>query len=158
MQGVTGKRVAASKTEQVQIVMPEDSNSSGRLFGGKLMQWIDIVAGIAARRHANCNVTTLFVDSLHFKAPANMNDTIVLIANLVYVGRTSMEVKVDTYAESLLGERKLVNSAYLVLVALDSSGKPTPVPPLILETDDERREWEEGLKRREIRKQRNPEA
>ena len=150
-----GKHTADSRTVQVQIVMPEDSNGSGRLFGGRLMQWIDVVAGITARRHANCNVTTLIVDNLHFKAPAYVNDTIVLIANVVFVGHTSIEVKVDTFVESLQGDRKLVNSAFLVLVALDNKGKPTPIPPLIIESEEEKKEWEAALKRRDLRKQRS---
>ena len=156
MQYKNGKSVSESRTEQVQSIMPKDSNASCRLFGGRLMEWIDVVAAIAARRHANKNVTTLFVDSLHFKEPVNINDTIVLIAKLVFVGRTSMEVKVETYVESFHGSRHLVNTAYLVLVALDEDGKPTPVPPLIPETDEEKREWEAGLKRRDLRKQNNP--
>lgn len=155
MHKMIGKRSAESRTTQVQIVMPEDSNSSGRLFGGRLMQWIDVVAGIAARRHANCNVTTLFVDNLHFKAPAFVNDTIVLEATPVFVGKTSIEIKVDTFAENLKGERQLVNSAYLMLVGLNEKDKPTPIPPLIVETEEEKREWEAGEKRKKLRRQRS---
>lgn len=104
MQTLEPKTVAESRTEQVQLVLNEHINGYDRLFGGKLMQWIDVVAGVVARRHANCNVTTVFIDKLHFKAAARVNDTIVLIGKLTWVGRTSMEVRVDTFVEALDGK------------------------------------------------------
>ncbi len=148
------KKVIDSQTEQVQILMPEHINGEKRLFGGKLVEWIDIVAAVVARRHSNKNVTTIIIDNLQFKAAAYVNSTIVLHGKITYVGNTSMEVKVDTFVEKLNGEKKLINKAYLVMVAMDEKEKPTPVPGLILETDEERIEWEAGLKRRELRKQR----
>ena len=113
------KRVSASRTEQIQILMPEHINGAGRLFGGKLVEWIDVVASVAARRHSGCNVITAAIDNLQFKAGAYVNDTLVLIGRVTHVGHTSMEVRVDTYVESLNGTRSVVNRAYLVLVALD---------------------------------------
>lgn len=148
------KKVIDSQTEQVQILMPEHINGEKRLFGGKLVEWIDIVAAVVARRHSNKNVTTIIIDNLQFKAAAYVNSTVVLHGKITYVGNTSMEVKVDTFVEKLNGEKKLINKAYLVMVAMDEKEKPTPVPGLILETDEERIEWEAGLKRRELRKQR----
>ena len=148
------KKVIDSQTEQVQILMPEHINGEKRLFGGKLVEWIDIVAAVVARRHSNKNVTTIIIDNLQFKAAAYVNSTIVLHGKITYVGNTSMEVKVDTFVEKLNGEKKLINKAYLVMVAMDEKEKPTSVPGLILETDEERIEWEAGLKRRELRKQR----
>ncbi|SDM54013.1 acyl-CoA thioesterase [Acetanaerobacterium elongatum] len=148
------KRVCESKTEQIQILMPEHINGYNRLFGGKLVEWIDVVAAVVARRHSNCNVTTVTIDNLQFKAPAYVNSTVVLIGKITYVGNTSMEVRVDTYTEYLSGEKKLVNTAYLVMVALDENEHPVQVPGLIIETDEERQEWEAGKKRCELRKQR----
>ncbi len=150
----TAKKVSESKVQQVQIVMNGEINGMGRLFGGKLMEWIDVVSAVVARRHCNCEVTTVAVDNLQFKAAAYINNTIVLEGQITYVGTTSMEVRVNTFVESLSGEKQLVNQAYLVMVALDANEHPTPVPQLILETDEERQEWEAGKRRNQLRKQR----
>ncbi len=148
------KRVSDSKTEQIQIILPQHINGYRRLFGGTLMEWVDIVASVVARRHSEAEVTTVAIDNLHFKAPAYVNSTVILIGRMTYVGRTSMEVRVDTYVESLSGERYKVNKAYLVLVALDEHERPKPCPGLILETEEDKREWEAGQKRNDLRKQR----
>lgn len=152
------KRVADSLTEQVHIVMPTHISGTNRLFGGQLLAWIDVVAAVAARRHCEHNVTTAAIDNLQFKAGVYMNNTLVLVGRLTYVGRTSMEVRVDTYVEDLTGTRKVVNRAYLVLVALDDVGKPTEVPRLILETEAERAEWEAGKRRNDLRNERRREG
>lgn len=152
------KKVSDSKTEQIQILMPEHINGFNRLFGGRLMEWIDVVAAVVARRHSGCNVTTASVDNLQFKAAAYINSTIFLSGQITYVGTSSMEVRVTTYVEQLNGLRQMINRAYLVLVALDENDNPVHVPGLILETDEERLEWEAGEKRRELRKQRRLEA
>ncbi len=152
-----GKKVSDSLTEQIQIVLSGYINGQKRLFGGKIMEWIDVVAGVVARRHSGYDVTTAAVDNLQFKAPAKLNSTVILIGKITYVGNTSMEVKVTTYVEELNGERKLINVAYLVLVAIDDNNKPVKVPPLILETSEEKQEWEAGKKRNELRKQRRKE-
>ena len=154
MEELQAKRVSDSQTEHVQILMPEHINGYRRLFGGKLMEWIDIVAAVVARRHSNCNVTTASIDNLQFKEAAYINSTMVLIGQITYVGNTSMEVRVDTFVESLCGDKKLVNHAYLVLVALDKDEKPVKIPKLILETEEEKSEWAAGIKRSELRKQR----
>ena len=146
------KRVEDSYTEQVQVLTQGSLNGYNRLFGGQLMEWIDIVAAVVARRHSARNVTTAFIDSLDFKAAAYANDTLVLQGKIVYVGRTSMEVCVRTYVEELDGIRRLINCAYIILVALDENEKPTPVPGLILETDLEREEWKRAGERRTLRK------
>ena len=151
------KPARLSRTVQTQIVLNEHINGAGRLFGGRLMEWIDIVAGVAARRHSGCNVTTASVDTLSFKAPAYLNDTVSIEGVVMATGRTSMEVRVDTYVEALDGQRSMINRAYLVLVALDAQGHPTPVPPLLAETDEERAEQEAGLRRNALRKQRQKE-
>ena len=146
-----------SRTVQTQIVLNEHINGAGRLFGGRLMEWIDIVAAVAARRHSGRNVTTASVDTLSFKAPAYLNDTVSIEGVVTATGRTSMEVRVDTYVEALDGQRSMINRAYLVLVALDAQGHPTPVPPLLAETEEEMAEQEAGLRRTALRKQRQKE-
>ena len=134
--------------------MPGDINGDGRLFGGQLMQWIDIVAAVVARRHSGRDVTTACIDRLEFLHPALVNSTLTLIGRITYVGRTSMEVRVDSFVEALSGERHLVNVAYLVMVALDGEERPTPVPPLLPVTEEEQREWEAGKERTRLRKER----
>ena len=153
-----GKLVSQSQTEQVQIVMSGDINGQGRLFGGRLVEWIDIVAAVVARRHCGYEVTTVSIDNLYFKAPAYVNETVVLVGRVTHTGRTSIEVRVDTYVESLCGIRNMINSAYVVMVALDNNEKPAPVPPLILEKEEQRTEWTSGKKRREITKFRQQEG
>ncbi len=148
------KRVSDSQTEQIQIVMPEHINGYERLFGGQLIEWIDVVAAVVARRHSNREVTTASIDNLQFKSAAYVNSTIVLKGRITYVGHTSMEVRVDTYVETLDGNRLHINKAYLVMVALDENQKPCTVPGLILTTDEEKTEWEAGQKRSELRKSR----
>ncbi len=148
------KRVSESRTEQVQILSQGTLNGYKRLFGGKLMEWIDIVAAVTARRHSGCNVTTAAVDNLEFTSAAYANDTVVLIGTVTYVGTTSMEVCVKTYVEALSGERRLINNAYVIMVALDENERPTQVPGLICEAEEERREWNLGKLRNQARKQR----
>jgi acyl-CoA hydrolase len=152
------KRVEDSRTELVQLLMPQHINGTGRLFGGMLMEWIDVVAGVTARRHSECNVITAAIDNLQFKAGAYVNDTLLLVGRLTYVGNSSMEVRVDTYAEDLSGKRRPINRAYLVMVALDDEEKPARVPRLILETEAQKAEWEGGIKRNELRRIRRVEG
>lgn len=152
------KRVSDSCTEQVQIIMPSHINGTNRLFGGQLVQWIDVVAAVVARRHSGRNVITVAIDNLYFKSGAFINNTLVLIGRVTYVGRTSMEVRVDTYVEDLKGIRKVVNRAYLVLVAIDDNGDPTEVPRLIIESESEKAEWQAGEKRYALRKKRRKEG
>jgi acyl-CoA hydrolase len=148
------KHVKDSMTQQVQIVSQEALNGYKRLFGGRLMEWIDVVAAVVARRHSGKNVTTVVVDSLEFKRAAYENDTIVLEGFMTYTGRTSMEVCVKTYVENLNGTKDLINKAYVVLVALDENENPTPVPRLEPVTKEEKEEWAAAEKRNAIRKMR----
>ena len=101
------KRVEDSRTENTYLIMNKDINCYGRLFGGVLMQWIDEMAGIVARRHSGTIVTTACVDNLNFKAGAYLGNTVVMIGKITYVGRTSMEVRIDTYVEDTDGMRKI---------------------------------------------------
>ena len=153
-----GKRIQDSMAETVHIVRPNHLNGANRLFGGILMQWIDEVAGIVAKRHSMMNVTTASVDNLRFMKGAYQNEMVVIVGKLTYVGKTSMEVRVDTYVENKSGERRAINRAYFVMVALDENDKPVPVPKLIVETAAEKAEWESALKRREMRSQRKIEG
>lgn len=152
------KRVADSYTENTYIIMEKDLNCYGRLFGGTLMQWIDLVAGIVARRHAGTIVTTACIDNLNFKAGAYKGDVVVLIGKMTYVGRSSMEVRIDTYVESVDGTRRMINRAYEVMVALDENGNTVEVPRLLIESESEKAEWLGGEKRYELRKQRRKEG
>lgn len=152
MENLKPKKVSQSATQQIQILMPSDINGYDRLFGGKLMEWIDVVAAVCARRHSCCNVTTAAVDHLQFKKPAYVNSTIVLKGAITYVGKTSMEVRVETFVEELSGEQSMINRAYLVLVAIDDHGAPTCVPPLLLCTDEEKAEYDAGILRHEYRR------
>ena len=145
------KRVADSYTTQVQLLTQANLNGYNRLFGGQLMSWMDIVAGVTARRHAEKNVTTVCVEELEFRAPARANDVLMLTGQVCYVGRTSMDVCVRVYVEELSGERRLINHAHFVMVALDEQENPSEVPGLILETQEDRDEWEDALRRRSRR-------
>ena len=152
------KRVSDSLTEQTYLLMHRHINGYGRLFGGQLMQWIDEIAGIVSMRHSGGRITTACIDNLNFKAGAYLNDTIVLIGRITYVGKSSMEVRVDTYVEDLHGMRRMINRAYVVIVAIDEQGHAVEVPGLILETESERAEWEAGKRRYDLRKQRRKEG
>ena len=146
------KRVSDSMTEQQYILRPAHINPYGRLFGAQLLKWIDEVAGIVAVRHCNTIVTTAAIDHLEFKDPAYSGQMVVLLGRVTYVGRTSMEIRVDTYTEDLDGTRKMINRAYLTMVAIDEQGQSVEVPSLILETDEQRAEHEAAIKRKEMRK------
>ncbi len=147
-----GKTVSQSLVETVHLVHPSDMNAVGRLYGGTLMSWIDDVAVLVAKRHSEMNVTTASVDNLRFLRSAGIEDTVVLIGRATHVGNTSMEIKVETYVEHMSSERELVNRAFLTLVGLDENNKPARLPRLILETEEDRLEWERAQQRRDIRK------
>ena len=145
----------AAKTTAVQIVMPQHCNgyAKPRLFGGQIMAWIDVVGAVAARRYTGHSVTTVCVDHLTFLEAAYLNDTVVQEGRVTWSGRTSLEVRVDSFVEHLNGERKLINRAYMVFVALDDNDKPIPVPKFTPETLEEQYEFSAALNRQDIRKQ-----
>jgi acyl-CoA hydrolase len=151
---IEAKTVDDSRVETVHLVMPAHLNGANRLFGGILMQWIDEVAGIVAKRHSMSNVTTASVDNLTFLKGAYNGDMIVIKGKMTWVGSSSMEVCVDTYVESISGQRERINNAHFMMVALDENDKPVKVPGLILQTDDEHLAWSHGEERQRIRKQR----
>jgi len=151
---IGAKTVDESRAETVHIVRPNHLNGANRLFGGILMQWIDEVAGIVAKRHSMCNVTTAAVDNLTFLQGAYQNEMIVIKGKLTWVGSSSMEVCVDTYVEKLSGTRIHINNAHFIMVALDRDDKPVQVPQLLLQTEEEKLAWSNGEQRRKIRNQR----
>ena len=151
---MVSKTVDDSRAETVHIVRPNHLNGANRLFGGILMQWIDEVAGIVAKRHSMCNVTTASVDNLTFLHGAYQNDMVVITGKVTWVGSTSMEVCVDTYVETLCGKRDRINNAHFMMVALDENNKPVQVPKLILQTEEEKLAWAHGEERKRIRNQR----
>ncbi len=155
---MNAKKVSDSQTEQLHIIMYPDINGTGRLFGGQLIKWIDEVAGATARRHCGHDVTTVAIDNLYFKDGAYLNDTLILIGKITHVGNTSMEVRVDTYIEDFNGSRRPINRAYFVMVNMGEDGKPATVPPLKLELEAEFMEWENAIKRRELRLMRKREG
>ena len=146
------KTVKASQVEMIEIVFPNDANPLGNIFGGRVMQLIDIVGSVSAMRHARSAVVTASMDRLDFLSPAYVGEILVLHASVNYVANTSMEVGVKVMAENpLTGERRHTGSAYLTYVSIDSKGQPLRIPPLIVETAEERRRYSEAEGRRKRR-------
>jgi acyl-CoA hydrolase len=139
-----------SRVEMTQIVMPTHTNGTGNvMFGGALMQWIDICAGVAAMRHAGSRVVTASIDRLDFLSPIYIGEVVVLLAQVNYASRTSMEVGCRVETENpRTGERRYTTKAYLTLVALDEAGRPRPVPAVRPEREDERRRYQAAVARR----------
>ncbi len=135
------KRWQDSTAETVQVVLPNDSNPLGFILGGTVMHLIDITGAIACHRHTNTLALTAGVDSLDFIHPIKVGDLIILKSRVTCAFKTSLEVEVEVFSETIqTGERKLTSRAYLTFVSLDKDGKPTEVPPLLMETpDDEER-------------------
>lgn len=150
----TIKSAQESLTEQQYLIRPTHINHYGRLFGGELLKWIDELAGIVAIRHSGATVTTAAIDNLQFKSPAHEGDLVVLRGMVTYVGRSSMEIRVDTYKEEKDGTRVMINRAYIDMVAINSDGQPVEVPELRLESEEQRQEYAAAEKRKALRKQR----
>jgi len=145
-----------SEVYMSELVLPNDTNLIGNLLGGRLMYWIDIVGALAASKHCRNVVATVQVDSIDFKHPIRKGDMVELRAKLTWVGRTSMEVKVDVYSENLFtGEKRLTNEAYIVFVSIDRFGKPIEVPGLLLESEEEQLDFEKAIERRNYRMRNN---
>ena len=149
---LTPKTVKSSQVLMSQLVLPGHTNSLGSIFGGVVMSWIDIAGAISAQRHSNKEVVTASIDELHFIAPVKKGWVVNLKASVNFVSRTSMEVGVRVDAENpKSGEKFHTATAYLTFVALGDDGKPTLVPGLKLETEDEKRRYDEASKRRSLR-------
>jgi acyl-CoA hydrolase len=143
----------STRCVMTQIVMPGHTNGgAGVLFGGVLVEWIDVCAGVAAMRHAGGAVVTASIDRLDFMVPVRLGDVVVLHAQVNYARRTSMEVGCRVETEDVrTRERRYTTKAYLTFVAVDGAGRPRAIPPLELETDDDRRRFEQGERRRHER-------
>jgi len=133
-----------------QIVMPMHTNGvSGVMFGGIMMQWIDVCAGVAAMRHAHGGVLTASIDRLDFLSPVRVGETVVLQAQVNFTSKTSMEVGCRVETEDMrTGIRRYVTKAYLTFVAVDDKGRPRPIEPLELATADDERRHADALRRR----------
>ncbi len=142
----------ASRVETANLVLPGLTNVHGSIFGGMLMQWIDIAGAIAAGRHARGPVVTASMDRLHFLEPVRLGAVVIVQAQVNFAARTSMEVGVRVFVEDLRTRSRVQSTrAYLTFVAVDQSGQPRPVDALVLETDEDRRRFELAAKRREDR-------
>ncbi len=149
------KTVAASQVILTQLMLPEHTNPMGNIHGGVIMKLADEAGALCAVRHAQCHVVTVAIDSMTFLSPVRVGNVLTLKASLNWVGRSSLEVGVKVLAENpLTGEYTHTNSAFLVYVALDENGRPAEVPPLIVETEEEKRRWAEGEARQRHRLER----
>jgi acyl-CoA hydrolase len=154
MAELTGRKASDSMTEQRQLIEEQHINNIQTLFGGQLMSWMDVIAGAAGRLHAGRHVTMVAVDDMQITAPAYLGETLILKARVTNAGRTSLEILVEVEIE---GEDKTIrpmSKAFFIAVVLDDEGHSAPAPPLITETEEERKLWEDAEKRKELRKQR----
>lgn len=145
------KTANQSLTINTEVVLPNDTNHVGNLFGGKLLQWVDITAAIAAQRHCGRVVVTAAINHVSFDNPIKQNSVVTLEAKVSRAFTSSMEVYVDVWVENpVTGEKTKCNEAILTFVAIDQNGAPLPVPQLIAETDEEKKRFESALRRRQL--------
>jgi len=153
------KRASESATEMVQVVLPNDANPLGYILGGTVMHLIDIAGAIACHRHTRTLLVTAAVDDLQFLHSIKVGDLIILKARVTCTFTTSLEVQVDVFSEEILtGARQLTSRAFLTFVAIDRDGAKVHIPPLLIETDEERTECEEAHRRRAARLERKAKA
>ncbi len=153
------KRPSESATEMVQVVLPNDANPLGFILGGTVMHLIDIAGAIASFRHARSRVVTAAVDDLVFLHPIKVGDLIILKARVTCTFSTSLEVQVDVFSEeALTGRRQQTSRAFLTFVAIDENGGRVPVPPLLVESDEERTTCAQAHARRDLRLKRRAET
>jgi acyl-CoA hydrolase len=146
------RTVAESQSERSEIIFPADTNALGNLFGGRLMQFIDLVGAVAATRHSRAITVTASMDQLDFVAPVHVGDMLILKASVNRAFRTSMEVGVKAMVEDVREQKmRHVSSAYLTYVAVDREGRAIPVPCVIPETEHQKRRFEDAARRREMR-------
>ncbi|HKF25211.1 MAG TPA: acyl-CoA thioesterase [Candidatus Acidoferrum sp.] len=148
-----GKPISASRSQMAEVVLPAATNLLGKLLGGHVMHLVDVVAAMAASRHANSYVVTASVDYIDFRNPINLGEMVLLKSQVNRVFHTSMEVGVKVFSENALtGVRKHTTTAYVTFVALDATTRaPKAVPPLIVKTAEEKRRWREAGERRKVR-------
>jgi acyl-CoA hydrolase len=151
---MTGRPVHESQSEMAEVVLPNDANPLGSLLGGRLMHFIDIAGAMAAHRHARSYVVTASMDHIDFLAPVHVGDLLLLRSSVNRAFRTSMEVGVKCFVENYIaGTTRHIATAFLTFVAVDRHGNRIPVPPVIPETDEEKRRYEDALRRRQMREQ-----
>ncbi|MCS6935257.1 MAG: acyl-CoA thioesterase [Chitinophagales bacterium] len=149
---MNGKTPKESRTVMTEIVLPNDTNALNNLRGGKILHWMDIASAIAAGKHTNSVVVTASVDHVSWENPIKLGDVVTITATVTRVFNTSMETHIEVWAENLPSQtRYKCNEAYYTFVALDSNGKPKKAIPLIPETEEEIRKYEEAMARRELR-------
>jgi uncharacterized protein (TIGR00369 family) len=149
-----GKRVEESRIVLTQLMNVTDANTLGNVHGGLIMKLCDEAGGMAAAKHSRHPVVTVAVDSMRFHSPVKIGDLLTVTAEVTWVGRTSMETRVYATAENVLsGEITHTNTAFFVYVGLDANGRPTEVPPLIPQTETEKRRFAEAQERRKARLQ-----
>ena len=147
-----GKHPQDSITTMNELVLPNDTNTLNNLMGGRLLHWMDIAAAISAQKHCNRIVVTASVDNVSFKHPIKLGDVITITAKITRAFHTSVEVRLDVWAENIpSGHKVKSNEAYYTFVALDAEGKTVQVPDLIPETEKEIELFEGALRRRQLR-------
>jgi acyl-CoA hydrolase len=152
MNGMAPKAVRESISEYSELALPNDANGLGNVLGGKVMHLVDLAAALAALRHARRPVVTASVDYMNFLQPVKIGQLILLRSSVNRVFRSSMEIGVKVWVENLqTGAVRHTSSAYLTFVALDATGQTVPIPPVIPETEDEKRRYEEAARRRDYR-------
>jgi acyl-CoA hydrolase len=152
MNGLTPKAVRESISEYSELALPNDANGLGNVLGGKVMHLVDLAGALAALRHARRPVVTASVDHMNFLHPVKIGQLILLRSSVNRVFRSSMEIGVKVWVEDLqTGAVRHTSSAYLTFVALDATGQTVPIPPVIPETEDEKRRYEEAAQRRDYR-------
>ena len=147
------KKVSDSLTVMTELIMPNDTNPLGNLMGGNLMRWMDIAAGICAGRHCNSHVVTVSADNISFDKAIHLGDVITIHASVTRAFRTSLEIFVEVFSSTMLGENaRKSNDAYFTFVAIDQeTHKPVPIPPVLPLTGEEQKRYEGALRRRELR-------
>lgn len=146
------RNVARTRVEMTQVVLPQNANALGNVFGGQVMAWVDICAAVAAQRHCRFQVVTASIDAVHFIEPIKQGDVVVLRSQVNASFHTSMECGVTVESENpLTGERRKAVKAYATFVALDAAGRPIRIPELVLETEHDRRRSADATRRREQR-------
>ena len=146
------KPIRASRISLSQLMHPEHANLLGNVHGGWVMKLVDEAGALACMRHSQKKVVTVAIDSMTFREPIKIGDLVILKAEVSYTGRTSLEAAVEVVAENpITGEQTHTNTAFLVYVALDDEGRPTSVPPLLAETEEERQKMERAQERQQQR-------
>jgi uncharacterized protein (TIGR00369 family) len=152
MHSHTPKPMSASRIQLAQMMMPEHANTHGNVHGGWIMKLVDEAGALASTRHAAHRTVTVAIDQMVFRHPIHIGDLVIFNAEVSYVGRTSLEVEVNVIAENpISSERIFTNAAYLVYVAIDNNGKPTQVPPLVAETEEEQSRIDAAKRRHQRR-------